>query len=116
MRRMPCHEIDDSALAEDREGDLRGEAPSTEPARDLPRYDLMQPRVPSIHEPVELDGSPPCQEFDPDVQARRNPADRVEREWSRMPALEPRDRGLRDPGLGCQILLPPAAPLPDSTN
>jgi len=77
--RMPGEDVDDSALAVDREGDLRREDPCGQLVPERSRDGLVQRRVRAVQEAVEIAGAPAGHQVHPDVQGRRDRPNAVDR-------------------------------------
>ncbi len=105
---MPGEDVDDAALAVDRERHLRREDPVrhclAEPARDR----LVQHRVRPIEQPVEVATTPARDEIDPDLERCADGPQAVDGLRADLPALDPRDRRLGDARSGLEVRLAPA--------
>src|SRR6266536_5868263 len=113
---MPPEQVDHAALAEDRKRDLRQEPPGREAASECLGNDLVQTRVPSVEQPVEIACAPATEQLDSDLERRCHAPDRVERQRTRMATFDPRDRRLRDPSLHREIALAQPAALADDPD
>ena len=104
---MPGDDVDDTTFAVDGVGDLGGQDPGGELAGEPARDRARGAGVLRVEQAVEVSSAPPRYEIDTDVERRRDPADQVQRERSRMTPLEPRDRRWRYAGLRRQVRLAP---------
>jgi hypothetical protein len=70
----------------------------------------------SVQHPIEVAAAPSRHEVDPDIQGSGDLPDGIEAERGEMPALEPRDRRLRNAGHAGQIGLAEAASDPKHSH
>jgi hypothetical protein len=74
---MPGQDVDDAALAVDRERDFGARHPGGQTAK-VTGEELVEGRVASIQEAIELAATPPSDEIHADVEGCRNGADHVD--------------------------------------
>lgn len=94
-RGLVGQEVDASAFSRDRERHFGPDGPPSSPT-DRRCHGLAQPRVFAVQQSIELATAPPQSEVQPDLQGRSDAAHRVERRAPDVPALDPRDRAVRD--------------------
>ena len=111
-RGMPRQEVDDTALAADRERDLRTDGPATD-LREAPDDRLGEGRVMRMDEPIEIAATPPRRQVDADLEGRGHGADGVHGQQVEAPALQTRDRRVGDAGPIRDVALPQPATKPD---
>jgi len=92
---MPDEDVDDAALAIDRERHFRGQDPGRPCLAEHPGNGLVQARVRPVAQPVQIAFTPPRDEIDPDIHRGRHGADGVGRERVDVTAFYARDRRLR---------------------
>ena len=114
--RMPGEDVDDTALAVDRERDFGCKDPCGQFVPERSSNRLVQRRVPAVEESVEIASSPARHQIHPDVQGSRDRPNAVDRLRPDLPPLDPGDRRLGDAGLVRQILLAPTASLTDEPD
>ena len=103
-RGMPGEDVDDAALAEDRERHLGSGDPLGQVAEEAGEL-LVHRAVTGVEESIELAAAPPGQEHDPDIEGGRRPPQRVEREAPDVTAFDPRDGRSMDPCPRGHVLL-----------
>ena len=89
MNRMPGENIDDPALAVDREGDLRLKDPVRQLGREPSSNGLVEPGVSAAHQAIEIGASRPRVQGHLDVEDASHRNDGPEREPFEMPAFNP---------------------------
>jgi hypothetical protein len=107
-QRVERKDIDDSSFSIDCERNLRHGQPSgvsTEEAGDL----LMHAAVAGAEHSIEVASTPARDKVDPDLESSRHGKNRVERQFARMAAFNPRDRRGRRRHPLAYISLPHAA-------
>ena len=105
---MPGEDVDDAALAVDREGHLRGEYPLGELVGEPPCDQLVQLGVPGVEQPIQVAGPPTGVDVDPDVERSGDAPDVVQAHRADVTALHPADPGLRHAA--------PSGPAPPATS
>ena len=94
-RRVPRQDVDDAALAVDRERDLGRDDPLGQ-RLEHPRDGIVHRRVAAGEQPVELRAFPPCLEGVPDPELVEDALERAHRHPVEPSALDARDRRLRE--------------------
>jgi len=100
--RMESKDVDDAALAPDRERHLRPNRPSgesAEPAGD----ELVEPGVPGVQQAIQVSRSPTRYHVEPNVEDCSDSPNHIEAERADMPSLDTghgRLRNARQPGHG----------------
>ena len=76
---MPPEDVDHAALAVDREGHLRRKDPAGPRCLEPPGNLLVERRVPTVHQPIEVAGTPSGDQIHADLQGRGDGPDRLDR-------------------------------------
>jgi hypothetical protein len=114
--RVPGKDVDRSPLAVDRERRLGREDPRWPTTAERLGNGLVQQRMGSVDEPVEIATPPSRDEVDADLKDIRDLADRPDPDVIDVAAFDPRDGRVRDSGQGGDIGLAPTVCLPDAPN
>lgn len=85
---MPCDDVDDAALAEVAERDLRPRGPPR--GAEHPRHLLVHPGVAGREHSVERGPAPPKHDLDPHLEHDADASEEGDRDPLDVPALDPR--------------------------
>jgi hypothetical protein len=110
--RVPGKDVDDSALAEDGERDLRLGHPARQVCEQSREF-LVHGRVARVQQAVEIAGAPAWSEIDPNVEGSRHLTNHVEGNLAEMTPLQARHGGSRHAGRRREVLLSPAPTNPN---
>lgn len=105
---LPREQVHDPALPEPAERHLWSDDPTTE-RLEPPNDRLGELGVQRVDKSVDVGRARPRQQFDPDVEAKRDLADRSEADRVEMAALHARDRGVGNMHGTSEVALAPTA-------
>ncbi len=105
-RRMPGEDVDDPALAIDREGHLGFCDPALE-RREHASHRFVHRSVAGVEHPAEVAALPANDSVEPGVERIRHPSDLTQRDGGQVAALDPPDDPTRDPRASGEIVLTP---------